>query len=172
MFQRINIGKIIIDHLKTLKRIDSDNNGISLGDFILFILLPLCVGILLVYFNVNLSKHVSDLITSVSIIGGFLFNLLAIIYGLMDKLEQDASGDQLKAVFVKEVHINISFNILVSLFLLVTLILYSYLGGCYKLFWQRMLYEALTAGIYFLLILFLLTMFMILNRIYILLKKN
>ena len=172
MFQRIDIRKIISDHLKTLRRIDSDSRGISGWDFILFIAIPLSIGILLATLKISLSNHVTDLITFVSILGGFLFNLLAIIYGLIDKLKEDSLSDPLKAIFVKEIHINISFNILLSLFILVSLLIYSFLNGVYKCLWQTLLYGALTAIIYFLLLLFLLTMFMVLNRVYILFKKG
>jgi hypothetical protein len=170
MFQRINVGKIIVDHFRTLRRLN--DNKVSKWDFSLFVFFPLSVAITFTYFNVGLSNHITDLITSVSIIGGFLFNLLAIIYGLMDKIKDDAAGNPIKKVFVKEVHINISFNILVSLFLLVVLIIHSYVDHSYTILWQLMLYKSLTALIYFLLILFLLTMLMILNRVYILLKKD
>jgi hypothetical protein len=133
----------------------------------------LTIGIYLAFLKVDLSKHVADLITTVSIIGGFLFNLLAIIYGLMDKLEEEASNNILKKIFAKEIHINISFNILLSLFLLIALIIYSYLGEVvFAKIWQKISYYALKSTIYFLIILFFLTMLMILNRIYILLKRE
>lgn len=179
MFQRINFYKIIRDHLHTLRRIDTDRNEMAFWDFILFIFGPLIVAIVLAYFQVSIASHITDLITAVSIIGGFLFNLLAIIYGLMDKLTTDSQAStpeseigKLKRLFVKELHINISFNILISLFLLVSLLLYSYLPDEQCNLWIIAIHWTLTVLTYFLTILFFLTMLMILNRIYILLKKD
>ncbi|MBB6501223.1 magnesium-transporting ATPase (P-type) [Pedobacter cryoconitis] len=179
MFHRINFYNIINDHLITLRRIDTPAKKISTGDFLLFFLFPLLISITLSYFKIKVDNHIAELITAVSIIGGFLFNLLAIIYGLMDKLIKDTQNQlpksesgTLKKIFIKEVHINISFNILISLFLLICLLAYSYLPKNYCAQWMMIFNYVLTALIYFLLIIFFLTMLMILNRIYILLKKT
>lgn len=179
MFQRINFYKIIKDHLNTLRRIDNNKNEIAFWDCILFIVAPLMIAIVLAHFRISISSHITDLITAVSIIGGFLFNLLAIIYGLMDKLTTDSQASapesetgKLKRLFIKELHINISFNILISLFLLVSLLLYSYLPNEQCELWIIGIHWVLTVLTYFLSILFFLTMLMILNRIYILLKKD
>jgi len=101
--------------------------------------------------------------------GGFLFNLLAIIYGLMDKLKADSKDDPIKMRFVKEIHVNISFNIFLSFLLLLLLIIYSCQpnNNCFSI--TDYIFSFL---IYFLLILFVLTMLMILNRIYIIMKKE
>lgn len=179
MFQRINFYKIIRDHLNTLRRIDTNRNEMSFWDFILFIFLPLIIAMILAYFRISITSHITDLITAVSIIGGFLFNLLAIIYGLMDKLTSDSHAiapeseiGKLKRLFIKELHVNISFNILISLFLLICLIIYSYIPNEQCELWAIGIHWVLTVLIYFLSILFFLTMLMILNRIYILLKKD
>lgn len=180
MFKRINCIKIIKDHIHTLRDIGSKKKRMHIPDLFLFFLIPFGMAAMLSYFEISLSSHITDLITAISIIGGFLFNLLAIIYGLMDKITLDIQGESLdkvnrglKSIFIKEVHINISFNILISFILLILLIFYSYfkdmvLCGEVKAFTNHML----VALIYFLLILFTLTMLMILNRIYILLKKG
>ncbi|ATP55536.1 hypothetical protein CPT03_03195 [Pedobacter ginsengisoli] len=179
MFQRINFIKIICDHLDTLKRIDTTPRRRSIGDLLLFFIIPLGASVALAYFKISVDDHITDLITAVSIIGGFLFNLLAIIYGLMDKLTLDVENQlpesdsgELKKIFIKEVHVNISFNILISLFLLICLLGYSYMPKVYCHQFMIYLNQAVTALIYFLLFIFFLTMLMILNRIYILLKKN
>jgi len=173
MLDRINCFKIIKDHIGTLRDLNSNRSGIYLPDLLLFFIFPVTIALALAYYNCSLIDHITDFITAISIIGGFLFNLLAIIYGLMEKLNADAVGDRLKSIFVSEVHINISFNILVSFVLLVTLIIYSYFIKV-RIFY--LIHDAinfvLTSLIYFLIIVFALTMLMILNRIYILLKKG
>ncbi|TWR30343.1 hypothetical protein FPZ43_05220 [Mucilaginibacter pallidiroseus] len=169
MLSRINIFKIVQDHLKTLRSNNSDSNWISRGDALLFFLSPIIISAILTYKRVKLIDHTTDLITAVSILGGFLFNFLAIVYGLMDKLKTDSQENALKRKFVKEIHVNISFNILLSLVLLLILIIYSYQpkDSCFRLFDY-----IVSPLIYFFLILFTLTMVMILNRVYIIMKKE
>lgn len=187
MFKRINIFKIIRDHLKTLKRIDMLRAGMSIQDFCLFFFLPMLIASVLIYLNVRLERHIADLITSISILSGFLFNLLAIVYGLMDKLQADAKAEatndrpSLKTTYVKEIHTNISFNILVSLLMLFLLLAHSFINKynicliyiCnYCHLGSLNIVDGLSWLIYSLLGIFSLTMLMILNRIYILLNKN
>lgn len=186
MFKRINVANIIRDHLKTLKRIDTVGKGMSSADFCLFFLLPMFIAGVLVSQDIHLEKHITDLITSISILGGFLFNLLAIVYGLMDKLQADAKKSidgkpNLKATFVKEIHTNISFNIVASLLILFLLLVLSFMNGrnvcvlCINRYCSITILnivQGLTWLIYSLLGTFSLTMLMILNRIYILLNKG
>ena len=76
----------------------------------------------------------------------------------------------MKKVFVKEIHINISYSIVLSLLIIIVLI-----GCTTKLpeFQFDWLVKKITLGLtYFLLGKFLLTLLMVLNRVYILLKKD
>jgi len=192
MLSRINLFGIVCDHLRTLRRYDSSSNRISIEDLFLFIIFPLIVSIILVIRNITLDSHVTDLITSISILGGFLFNLLAIIYGLMDKVRDspidpngnstDAVRERIRQRFIKEIHVNISFNIVISLLTLSLLLIYSYMIpiGQPDLFSFHQtsfrvyigLYLFISILIYFLLGLFSLTMLMIINRVYIILNKG
>lgn len=170
MFNRINFLKIIKDHFATLNNINVPNGKITMWDFLTFIILPAIISAYFCVLNLDINTYLSNIITAVAIFGGFLFNLLAIIYGLMDKLQADANGspaDSLKRIFVKQIHINISFNILLSIFLTVFLIVYPYV--ICKLNVIDIVFQFL---IYYCLILFLLTLLMILNRVYILLKRD
>lgn len=169
MISRINIWKIVNDHIKTLRNINSVSEGISRPDLLLFFIFPGIMSAILTYKEIRINNKITILITAVSILGGFLFNLLAVIYGLMDKLKTDAADNELKSRFVKEIHVNISFNIFLSFLLILLLIMYSYQAEsvCFSIFDY-----IFTGTLYFLLILFLLTMLMILNRIYIIMKKE
>lgn len=168
MLHRINIIKIVRDHFKTLRNVNSTSSLPTFWDFILFVILPLIVSYFLARYNILLDKHLTDIITAVSILGGFLFNLLAIIYSVIDKIKEDAASDELKKIFVKEIHINISYNILISILSVISLILYSYT----QTYCVRLLNIVLLGINYFLLINLFLTLLMVLNRIYILLKKD
>ncbi|MBL6446713.1 hypothetical protein JMN32_10345 [Fulvivirga sp. 29W222] len=172
MLSRINIGKIIIDHFRTLRRLGSKSKKIYFWDFILFIVLPILIAAISIFLDFDLSKHVNNLIAAISIFGGFLFNLLAIIYSQIDKIRTDADfeDNELKKVFVKEIHINISFNIVLSIFLVLTLLLYSAeFNFGYGYIYLK---QSLLAINCFLLVLFGLTLLMVLNRVHILLKKD
>jgi len=192
MFSRINIFGIIGDHFYTLRRYDSSSRSISIEDFCLFILLPFIVSIMLTTLSVRLDSHVTDLITSISILGGFLFNLLAIIYGLIDKIKdsnidttantEEAIRERIRQRFIKEIHVNISFNIVISLFILLLLVIYSYtlpvqstdilIFYSTKFKIELLINRAISLAIYFFLGVFSLTMLMIINRVYIILNRE
>jgi hypothetical protein len=172
MLARINILSIIKDHFGTLRNLNSSKNRISWQDVVLFIVTPILIAIILVYKDLTFEKQLGNLIAAISIFGGFLFNLLAIIYSQFDKIEIDANKEDndLKKRFVKEIHINISFCIVVSILIVMTLLLSTIDIPKFRYDW---LLNKIIIGInYFLMSLFLLTLTMVLNRVYILLKKE
>ncbi|MBF2045428.1 hypothetical protein [Flavobacterium psychrophilum] len=112
--------------------------------------------------------------------GGFLFNLLAIIYSQIENIKTDVeklgNNDknkierEIKNKFINEIHSNISFAIVLSLFLILSLLSITIEIPEFK-------YKTLVENIfifinYFLMQLFTLTLLMIINRIYILFKKT
>lgn len=172
MFKRINIIRIIIDHFRTLRKLGSSSRWIHWKDMILFIFLPLTIAVILSGNGFSIVEYIGNLIAAISIFGGFLFNLLAIIYSQIDKIKTDADreNDKLKKTFVKEIHINISYAIVLSLLIVVVLISFSVPMRPLEYGW---LMKRVSLGlIYFLLGHFLLTLLMVLNRVYILLKKE
>lgn len=172
MFKRINILSIVKDHFGTLTRLDSKSKRVYWKDLVLFIGLPAVVGVLLAYKGFSIKPFIGNLIAAVAIFGGFLFNLLAIIYSQIDKIRDDAKSEEneLKKLFVKEIHINISYSIVLSLLIIIVLI------GCtaeLPQFQYEWLVKKIALGLtYFLLGKFLFTLLMVLNRVYILLKKD
>jgi formate hydrogenlyase subunit 3/multisubunit Na+/H+ antiporter MnhD subunit len=140
-------------------------------DFLLFIIFPVCVSSYLSLKGYTFKDELSNLITGISIFGGFLFNLLAIIYGQIDKIKIDAEKEEssIKKIFVREIHINISFCIILSIVLVLTL-LFSTID--FPTQYSKIIERTITGINYFLMILFLLTLLMVLNRVYILFKKN
>lgn len=173
MFKRISIKEIISAHLKTLRSLNQASNGIYIPDLLLFFISPFLISLYLIYKDIELSSQITNLISAISILGGFLFNLLAIVYSIMDKLKDDSlkkGASDLKKKFVKEIHSNISFAILLSIFTTVFLIIYSFEYPSTQVY--CCIKKLLALINYFLLILFFLTLLMILNRIFILLKKD
>lgn len=172
MLQRINIISIIIDHFKTLKSLNQKSNCINGKDLALFIGFPLILSIFLTYKGYDFKEQLGNLIAAISIFGGFLFNLLAIIYSQLDNIKKDALNEdnKLKKRFVSEIHINISFCIVLSILIIITLLITTIDIPKFQYDW---LVTKIIIGInYFLMFLFLLTLIMVLNRVYILLKKN
>lgn len=172
MLKRINILRIVKDHYGTLSRLDRKSRTIYWKDFVLFLGLPAIVSAFLVSKDFSIKPFIGNLISAVAIFGGFLFNLLAIIYSQIEKIRQDANSEnnELKKLFVKEIHINISYSIVLSLTIVIFLI-----GCTAKLFEFQYdwLIKKIAHGItYFLLGNFSLTLLMVLNRVYILLKKD
>jgi hypothetical protein len=164
MLGKINVLKIIGDHLKTLKSLRTGK--VLWSEIALFFILPLGVSIYSVYFQCFSfdSGQVNILIASLSILAGFLFNLLAMIFGAMDKLKENANGDDIKLALVREIHINVSFSILLSVICIILLLFYDCKIGLLKPFFNMM---AL-----FVIISFFLTLLMVLKRIYIIMSKD
>ena len=180
MMQRINIYRIVKDHLKTLRSLNQSYNFINIGDFLLFFIFPSIISLTLNLLNYNFIKQLDNLIASISILGGFLFNLLAIIYSQIENIKTDVeklgNNDknkierEIKNKFINEIHSNISFAIVLSLFLILSLLSITIEIPEFK-------YKTLVENIfifinYFLMQLFTLTLLMIINRIYILFKKT
>lgn len=123
IFPKINIIKIVADHLGTLK--SQLTNKPSLNDWLTFFIVPLVVSILLLiegHFIKN-NDVFNTLITILSILGGFSFNLLGIIFGYRDKIESYVKDNPVKKLYLKEIHTNISFSIVNSMVCIVLLLL-------------------------------------------------
>ncbi|AZB33769.1 hypothetical protein [Chryseobacterium bernardetii] len=171
MLSRINIYKIIKAHYKSLSSLNG--NGISFPDIILFIIVPSTISVCLTYKNISIQPQISSLTTALSILAGFLFNLLAIIQNALTKIKDDVKNqildsNSLKVRFANEIHANISYNILIAIITFVILVIYGLNLGLIN----QPLNILLNSICYFLLIHFFLTLLMILNRIYILLDKD
>lgn len=195
-FGKINVIKIIVEHIGTLKQFD--DNKYSKTDVFLFIVLPLIVAFILTFFNIKLTNNlITIFITAYSIFAALLFNLLFLIYDLgtknnssMDKYNGEVNGQpsesklKLKRRLLKETYVNISYSITIAIFLLILLItLYVIIETINPLNLEinpispsiesiiNSAIPVLSFCIYYLVLQFILTLFMILKRIYILLSK-
>lgn len=172
MFNRIDFIKIIKAHTKTLQSLNQTSNLIYWKDFLLFYFSPLLFSLILLYYNISIKSQVDNLIAAISILGGFLFNLLAIIYNSMSNLKNDAESSDIKKKYIKEIHSNISYNILISIFLIVSLIIFNIDIKFECIFITKVITVFIEVTTTFLLSHFFLTLLMVLNRIYILLDKE
>lgn len=170
MLSRINFIKIIGGHFSTLRSLNQTSKNIYWQDFLLFIAFPILLSGTFAFFNFGFKSQITNIITAISILGGFLFNLLAIIYNSMENLERDSKKSKIKQKYIKEIHSNISYNILLALFSVVFLIIYNIEmnPSCSSVILEKVLIFINC----FIIISFLLTILMVLNRVYILLNKN
>ncbi|WP_336690457.1 MULTISPECIES: hypothetical protein [unclassified Chryseobacterium] len=175
MFSRINVIKIIKAHYKSLSSLNG--NKITFSDLILFIIIPLFVSAYLGIKGISMKSQISNLVTALSILAGFLFNLLAIIHNSLGKIKNEIRArnldeDALKLRFANEIHANISYNILIAIITVVSLVLYGLNIEFVDLKINKILLTIINSTCIFLMIHFLFTLLMILNRIYILLDKE
>jgi len=177
MLTKINVFGIVKEHLKTLRKYGKKRMSIS--DAFTFIIIPLVCASYLLYKNLSLTEGtINTIIAALSIFAGFLFNLLAIVFGLMDKIKINAEGDELKEKLVKEVHSNISYNILLSVLTILMLFLCLYkFKGQFDIDFKESSFSLKYASVvnfatYFLLVNFLFTLLMVIKRVHILMKKE
>lgn len=164
MFSKINIIGIIRDHVSTLK--DYKTGKYSIEDFFLFFFVPLLISGLVLWLSGIMNKTtVVAITTSISIFAALLFNLLLLVYDAVRKEENLQNPNSEKIRFLKQVFTNISFCIVVSVFSIITLLIFSQISS------SCITQYILSFVSYYFVSLFILTLMMILKRTHILLKK-
>lgn len=180
MFSKISIFGIIKDHIETLK--DNRTNKIYIPDIILFFVIPGIISSVMIQFEIRLNDgFVNALITSFSIFSALLFNLLLLVYSISDKPENkyknlDALENERiirRRRLLREIYINVSFLILISTIAVVSLLTYFLkASNCNILVIDICSLKWLLALIvYYLAAQFILTLLMVLKRIYRLLSR-
>lgn len=150
--EKIDIRDILKSHLKTIK---NANSGKPDGwDYFTFAFLPLLISSILVYFKVEIKSEITTvIITTLAIFVGLMLNVIVLIF---DIVKRDSS-QEIKNEVLKQLLSNISFEILLALFAIIT-ILFSFSEITQiKLFFNWLSFMSIT--------LFLLTLLMILKRL-------
>lgn len=165
MSGKINVSKILTDHFGTFRH---TSGKVKIRDYLLFIGVPVIITAILIKFGATLERGILGVfLTCYSIFIALLLNLLLLIYDIMHKVNNNIAKDpkrQLKKKFIKEVYSNVSFSILLSIILIIVLVL-GYI--------ENLLVQCIVSAIiYFLSAMFILSLFMILKRVYILLSKE
>jgi hypothetical protein len=159
MLDKIDVGRIITDHIDTLR--DFRTGRRKKGDFVLFFILPLVAGAFAVLF-VDAAKATGILLTSLSVFAALLFNLLLLVYESIQRARSEPSPDRLKIRILREVYANISFCIIVAVLAIVLL-----LAGPLRARLSSIA-QVLVFLIYYLVGVFILTLLMVLKRVHIL----
>lgn len=153
VFKKVNIKEILKSHFSTLQNDNSKKS--EFDDYFTFLILPLIISTVLLYFKISLrDSAVNIIITTLSILVGLLFNVIVLIF---DIIKRDAS-QKIKNTVLKQLLANISFTILLSI-VTILFTLTTYLD-------VEIIKNITTWIVYFLLTNFLLTVLMILKRMY------
>lgn len=173
MFSRIDIVSIIRAHIKTLRNLNQpvEDKSIYLPDLLTFFVFPLTITYFIYLANLDFKSQISNLIAIISIFGGFLFNLLAIIYSFIDKIKPN-DLTPIKSLYAKELNANISFCIVLSIFIILLMLTYSLMPVEKFGIFLTYTYQFIEYLVVYLLIVFFLTLLMVISRIFILLQKE
>ena len=176
MFDKVNITKIIRDHFGTFK--DHSSKESRPLDFLLFFLVPFIVAVVIVILHGALPKGlIGVIVTSLSIFTALLLNLLLLAYNVIrnSKPPPDEKIRLMREELFHEIFSNIAFAVLVALVIVVSVLCLGMIDGSASLPAVNILgivINILSFLIYFLGTLFLLTLLMLLKRVYSLLSKE
>jgi hypothetical protein len=189
---KIKVVEIIKSHYDTFYTLEENKERLSKSSYFVYIGIPLFISISLTALGYTMQSEINNLIATISIFGGFLFNLLAIIYTQVDKIlkaikEEEKKINQGKVgkfdsiqkeldnkkAFTKEINSNISYSIIIAIIIILTLLLLNIDLPELNITNYKTILKSIFIGInYFLLSHFLLTLLMVLSRVYILLNRD
>jgi uncharacterized Tic20 family protein len=153
ILNKINVSRIFLEHIKTLRNDNSNKPGAD--DILTFLLVPFFFSACLMYFNIRLNGSATEiLITTLSILVGLLFNVIVIIF---DIIKRDNSK-KLKNRILEQLLANISYTILISIVIIIITLSTFIRSDIVCLITHFLLY--------FLLSHYFLTVLMILKRMY------
>ncbi len=186
MFVLIDVRAIISKHYETL-RLDSPIKFILL----LFVIIPILISIFLVYLDKMLTQNsVNDLITAYTLFTGFLLSIIFVLFDIEGKLKRTTYRYLEKKDLLHHLYANTLYALLISMITLVILILVAITelwtkvaqnlpagvgnSSCcqglsqsqFTFQWQDGLLILISFIIYFLITHFIMTLFMILKRLY------
>lgn len=185
MNSKINIGSLIKGHIKTLY--NASTKKLDFSDIVTFFVLPALVAILGSFWGIFLSIDIISLLVNFgSIFTALLLSVLVLVYDQVGKVNEKLNEDKnkndsmlkLKSSLLQDLYFNISYSMIVSLFLIMLCLVYS-MGSKFildipwteiELSINRLLFLPL---IIFVTINLLLTILMIIKRLHsLLISKN
>jgi hypothetical protein len=166
MFDKINISDIYRHHVASLRDHSDSRNATALGDLALFFGFPLLIGAVAWWREILIpSAALSGLLSAYSVFMGLLPSLLVMVVTFLGTTKGDPSNEPAlkgRKMRLRELSANLSFAILLAL-LLVTVAMIALMVDAKVYQWTPRIWSPiLVAGS----ALFLLTLLMILKRIY------
>ncbi|HEX9221987.1 MAG TPA: hypothetical protein VF860_01520 [Candidatus Acidoferrales bacterium] len=168
---KINISRIVAAQVRTLR--NNATQTYSVFDLVLFFVFPILLGVAGAYYGWKFNgEALNALLAAFSIFAGLLLNLLILVYTLSSQTEHPPVLAKARLGLVKELHDNIAYSILVSIVIVVV----SMVAVAHLNMHEKQGEPAFTARwvaglIIFLTTNFVLTLLMILKRIYIMLNQ-
>lgn len=162
---KINILSILRDHVKTFYNL-RDPDSISWMQVFCFLIAPIFPAFQYTFINefVIKEEYVNIIIAGASILAGFLFNLLALFYSIKQNILGKYSSDSLKIRIINESITNTAYNIVVSIVLIICVI---FCNNINKFLTKGFTFLSVYCGI-----VFILTLFVILKRMYVVIKSD
>lgn len=166
---KIDVGRIVVAHIRTLR--DSQSSKISLLDMAVFFGVPVLAGAGTVVFRWGFNSDVLiALLTAFSIFAGLLLNLLILVYTFSTQANHPSALAKVRGELVKELHDNIAYSILVSIVLVVlSIVAIAYMNTFAP---PKPTNRWVSATIAFMTANFVLTLLMVLKRIYIMINRE
>jgi len=168
---KIDVTRIVVAQVRTMR--DNASQRYSVSDLSLFFGLPALLAVAGSYYGWGFDADVLNaLLAAFSIFAGLLLNLLILVYTLSSQVEHPAVLAKTRMAVVKELHDNIAYSILVSIVIVVT----TMITVAYLKMHQRPAQAVFTGRwmsgvVIFLTLNFVLTLLMILKRIYTMLNQ-
>lgn len=132
MNAKINICSLIKGHIKTLY--DASTKKLDCSDIVTFFALPAVVGILCSFLGISLSIDIISLLVNFgSIFTALLLSVLVLVYDQVGKVTEKLNDDnnkndsmlKLKSRLLQDLYFNISYSMILSLFLIILCLVYS-----------------------------------------------
>jgi hypothetical protein len=162
---KISVWPIIVNHINTLR--DYSTHKRSIQDFALFFGLPLAAALAGLYFKWSFSVNaLNALLAAFSIFAGLLLNLLLLVYTFSTEGIQLNALAKLKTEFVRQLHDNISFSVLVSVSIVVTTLIAIMRVKADSVINSDFIEVLITSVLLYLMSNFVLTLLMVLKRIH------
>jgi len=167
---------IICEHLRAFRDIEG---RILWSSLVFYLFLPLVATLILILGGVVVREKLVDiLITSMSIFAALLFNLLILVYGIVRKNGGPPSSTELsdheekirdfRRRYLREIISSISFAIFDAIVVVMVVLIWLSLDFLNS----ALLDWSVSVAVFYIVGLFLLTLFMILKRVHILLIKE
>lgn len=173
MFDKFSVKNIVANHFGTF--VDFQTKQKRIRERAAYLITPLIISLLL-FFGLDfwITESASNvLITAMSIFSALLFNLLLLVYDVVNRNDGDRGPKniiELKAILLRETFHNISFSILLTVVAVIVL-LFTYVPIPAEAAILP-IKTLLSISIYYLVGLFMLTLLMVLKRIHSLLTEE
>ncbi len=164
MSSKFSVFKIVVDHYNTLYNYgESDENKKKRDYFGIFVnfVVPLVIASLFIRYEIFIQQNeFTVILTAYSVFAALLLNLMILVFSIVNR-EREKPGEQrdLKKIqLLKETYENIQFTVLTSVLIILAILLMLFIPS------NLYLVAVLSFVIYYLVFIFIATLFMVLKR--------